>query len=162
MRQRHVTAESLPDRIRPFLSMRPSAPGRKSTADPDLWHAKPHRKGGATQSGQASAGSPARTRASAFPAAALPQPTRLDRQARWQPQRCPPRDRPGTLPCLPIVGDPGEPSAQLNGSRKLAITVECSADRRRVFLGHSKHLRQVNYRWQPHREPIKTVADARV
>jgi hypothetical protein len=43
------------------------------------------------------------------------------------------------LPCLPIFGDPREPSAQLNGGRKLAITLERSADRRRLFLGHSKH-----------------------
>jgi len=43
------------------------------------------------------------------------------------------------LPCLPIVGDPREPSAQLNGGRKLAITLERSANRCRLFLGHSKH-----------------------
>jgi hypothetical protein len=44
------------------------------------------------------------------------------------------------LPCLPIVGDPREPSAQLDRSGKLATTVERSADRCSLFLGHGKHL----------------------
>ena len=70
---------------------------------------------------------------------ALRRATQLDNRARRQPQRCPPRDRPGTLPCLPIVGDPGEPSAQLDRSGKLATLVESGADRRQLFLGHSKH-----------------------
>ncbi len=170
MDQRHVTAESLPDRTIPFLSMRPRAPGRKSTAAPGplACQTPPEGRGHAIRPSQCRVAGARGL--SAFPAAALPQPTKLDRRTRRQPQRCPRRDRPSTLPCLPIVGDPWEPSPQLNGSRKLAITVERSADRRHLFLGHSKHLRSMEVLaangkliigGQPHRGPIKTVADAR-
>jgi hypothetical protein len=43
------------------------------------------------------------------------------------------------LPCLLIVSDPRESAAQLDGRGKLAAPIERCADRRGLFLGHSKH-----------------------
>jgi hypothetical protein len=43
------------------------------------------------------------------------------------------------LPRLPIIGDPRESPTQLDGSRKLATTIECSADRWSFFLRDDKH-----------------------
>ena len=119
--------------------MLPRVSSRRSTADLGPSRIEIRQKGGATRSGHAGVGVTGgiSTFAAAVPFGSRPQ---LDNRARWQRQWCPPSDRPGTLPCLPIVGDPGEPSAQLDGSGKLATPVESSADRRSLVLRHGKHL----------------------
>jgi hypothetical protein len=45
----------------------------------------------------------------------------------------------GTLRRFPIIGDPRESPPQLDGSRKLATTIERGADRGSIFLTDDKH-----------------------
>ena len=51
----------------------------------------------------------------------------------------PPCDGPGTGPRLRVVGDPWEPSAQLDSSRQLSLLIKHGTDRGSICFGHSEH-----------------------
>jgi hypothetical protein len=71
--------------------------------------------------------------------------------ARMQPRclghrrrsRLPPGDGPGTFPRLGVVSDAGEPAAQLNCGRQLALLFKDSTDRSSIGFGDNKHGRQI-------------------
>jgi hypothetical protein len=50
-----------------------------------------------------------------------------------------PRCGPGALPCLRVVGDAGEPPAQLDRGRELATLLVDGADRSGIRLGDDEH-----------------------
>ena len=56
-----------------------------------------------------------------------------------QRQRLPAGDGPGALPRLRVVGDAGEPPAQLDRSRELAALLVDGADRSGIRLGDDEH-----------------------
>jgi hypothetical protein len=65
----------------------------------------------------------------------------------------PPCDGPGAGPRLRVVGDPWEPSAQLDSSRQLSLLIKHGTDRGGISLGNDEH---------PNSMTVRTVADKRV
>jgi hypothetical protein len=61
----------------------------------------------------------------------------------------PPCDGPGTGPRLRVVGDPWEPSAQLDSSRQLSLLIKNGTDCGGISLGNDEHPNSMAVRTTP-------------